>query len=489
MQWLDRWKLHGVVRLISMMLYGGFMQQSENILMISALAIGWKGIIGIMKAVVDIFVKLRAATKILWALFLRHPFAVVATAMTGVILGFQKIYSWILKTRNVVYKNIGTTEGLLSSYYELWGRIRELNASIEDHGKKFRKITELLKSNTVWAQFLNKLENKRVKTYSDLNKVIATLDRAIKGQEKIAERRRKALEKMPKIPDIPPPKIKEPDKTPYQLAIEDYERAVASLRAMRKTTIEEEYKLFRLLVEGQAQTAEEINDYIMRIYRFEQSIREKRKRDRNQELQDIYNSLLEEARIREKHLLHIQTFAEAYYQWRQQQEESIFKIMQDYCLEIEKTVHSVFIRVIEGAMTLRSAFQEIGRAIRRMIIEQIATELMKAMKISKAISKVVGFITTAIRGFFFGAPIPIPTMQKGGIVTKPTLALLGEREREAVIPLSRIHEFIPKMNITVNIHNPTIAERMDIETIVSQITEGIKRAQPRMIHLAEVIRG
>jgi hypothetical protein len=114
---------------------------------------------------------------------------------------------------------------------------------------------------------------------------------------------------------------------------------------------------------------------------------------------------------------------------------------------------------------------------------------MKAMKISKAISKVVGFITTAIRGFFFGAPIPIPAMQKGGIVTKPTLALLGEREREAVIPLSRIHEFIPRMNITVNIHNPTIAERMDIETIVSQITEGIKRAQPRMVHLAEVIRG
>jgi hypothetical protein len=114
---------------------------------------------------------------------------------------------------------------------------------------------------------------------------------------------------------------------------------------------------------------------------------------------------------------------------------------------------------------------------------------MKAMKISKAISKVVGFITTAIRGFFFGAPAPILALQKGGIVTKPTLALLGEREREAVIPLSRIHEFIPKMNITVNIHNPTIAERMDIETIVTQITEGIKRAQPRMVHLAEVIRG
>jgi hypothetical protein len=456
---------------------------------ISVLVISWKSIIGIVRAVIDIFTKLQIATKILWSLFLRHPFAVLTLAISTVITGFEKIYSWILKVRNTAYKKIGTLEGLISSYTKLEKKLKDIKERYETERARAKEATRVLKSRADWEAFLYRLKLKSLKSDKDLDRVLNKVTQTMNALTKEAERRRKALEKKPKIPDIPAPDIKEPARTPYEIAIEKYELAMAKIRAEQELTTEKEYEEFRKRLEGVDKTEREKVDYLMRTYRFEEAIRKMRERREQESVQYVYERLLEEAEIQQQHFLHLQTFAEAYYQWRQQQEESIFKTMQDYCLEIEKTIHSVFVRAIEGAMTLRSAFQEVGKAIRRIIIEQIATELMKAMKISKAISKVVGFITTAIRGFFFGAPIPIPAMQKGGIITKPTLALLGEREREAVIPLSRIHEFIPRMNITVNIHNPTIAERMDIETIVSQITEGIKRAQPRMVHLAEVIRG
>jgi len=456
---------------------------------ISVLVISWKSIIGIVRAVIDIFTKLQIATKILWSLFLRHPFAVLTLAISTVITGFEKIYSWILKVRNTAYKKIGTLEGLISSYTKLEKKLKDIKERYETERARAKEATRVLKSRADWEAFLYRLKLKSLKSDKDLDRVLNKVTQTMNALTKEAERRRKALEKKPKIPDIPAPDIKEPARTPYEIAIEKYELAMAKIRAEQELTTEKEYEEFRKRLEGVDKTEREKVDYLMRTYRFEEAIRKMRERREQESVQYVYERLLEEAEIQQQHFLHLQTFAEAYYQWRQQQEESIFKTMQDYCLEIEKTIHSVFVRAIEGAMTLRSAFQEVGKAIRRIIIEQIATELMKAMKISKAISKVVGFITTAIRGFFFGAPIPIPAMQKGGIITKPTLALLGEREREAVIPLSRIHEFIPRMNITVNIHKPTIAERMDIETIVSQITEGIKRAQPRMVHLAEVIRG
>jgi hypothetical protein len=456
---------------------------------IALLAAGWKTIIGIIKAVIDIFVKLRTATKILWALFLRHPFAGIIIAITGLITAFEKVYDWMLRLKREAYKYIGTTKGIVKSYQELREELRKIIAEDTEWYVKVVKANIILRKRSDWMQFLNYLNKVFITSTQDITKIIEILNKALKGQEKILKNRRKELEKKPEVPDIPAPEIKEPAKTPYEMALEKYEYTLAEMRAKREVSAQEEFKLFEKIVKEKVKTEEEKRNYDLRTFRFRETIRKMQERQEKESVQYVYERLLEEAGIQEQHYLHLQTFAEAYYQWRQQQEESIFKTMQNYCLEIEKTVHSVFVRAIEGAMTLRSAFQEIGRAIRRIIIEQIATELMKAMKISKAISKVVGFITTAIRGFFFGAPVPIPAMQKGGIVTKPTLALLGEREREAVIPLSRIHEFIPRMNITVNIHNPTIAERMDIETIVSQITEGIKRAQPRMVHLAEVIRG
>ena len=64
-----------------------------------------------------------------------------------------------------------------------------------------------------------------------------------------------------------------------------------------------------------------------------------------------------------------------------------------------------------------------------------------------------------IGGKKFDVP-DIPTLAEGGIVTGPTLALIGEAGPEAVIPLNRMNQ-----GVTVNIAGSVISERDLIETI------------------------
>lgn len=62
-------------------------------------------------------------------------------------------------------------------------------------------------------------------------------------------------------------------------------------------------------------------------------------------------------------------------------------------------------------------------------------------------------------GKSFGINIPnIPMLAEGGIVTKPTLAMVGEgNESEAVLPLSKLRAFIGESK-TNNIENDTNTE-------------------------------
>lgn len=64
-----------------------------------------------------------------------------------------------------------------------------------------------------------------------------------------------------------------------------------------------------------------------------------------------------------------------------------------------------------------------------------------------------------IGGKKFDVP-DIPTLAEGGIVTGPTLALIGEAGPEAVIPLNRMNQ-----GVTVNVSGSVISERDLIETI------------------------
>jgi len=69
----------------------------------------------------------------------------------------------------------------------------------------------------------------------------------------------------------------------------------------------------------------------------------------------------------------------------------------------------------------------------------------------------------------------IPGLQSGGIVTRPTLALIGERGPEAVVPLSRSGPLGP-VSVTINVHAPT-GRADDIGRVVRRV---IQEDLPRM---------
>ena len=59
-----------------------------------------------------------------------------------------------------------------------------------------------------------------------------------------------------------------------------------------------------------------------------------------------------------------------------------------------------------------------------------------------------------------GFNIPqIPMLAEGGIVTKPTLAMIGEAGSEAVIPLSKMGGMGGGMNITINVAGSVVQEQ------------------------------
>jgi hypothetical protein len=78
-------------------------------------------------------------------------------------------------------------------------------------------------------------------------------------------------------------------------------------------------------------------------------------------------------------------------------------------------------------------------------MDAIATKLKRNVDINVTVTERVNKIVTTIAG---GG---IPRMAEGGIVTKPTLALIGEAGPEAVVPLSKMGQMSSSSNITVNV--------------------------------------
>ena len=101
----------------------------------------------------------------------------------------------------------------------------------------------------------------------------------------------------------------------------------------------------------------------------------------------------------------------------------------------------------EGASGFESLATSIGRAVRQIISAQIAQAvsmaLIDALKKSGGNPFVGGVLAaagaTAAKGLFDRM---IPQFALGGIVTKPTLGLVGEAGTEAIVPFNRMGEFM-----------------------------------------------
>lgn len=112
------------------------------------------------------------------------------------------------------------------------------------------------------------------------------------------------------------------------------------------------------------------------------------------------------------------------------------------------------IDIIEGA--LKRLYADIMKTIGKMLVLKGVESLFQGNFLKAGLA----FAGSAA---FYASAGTVQRLQSGGIVTQPTLALIGEREPEAVIPLSKA-----KMGITVNVYGSVMTEKDLTQTIIRE---------------------
>jgi hypothetical protein len=120
----------------------------------------------------------------------------------------------------------------------------------------------------------------------------------------------------------------------------------------------------------------------------------------------------------------------------------------------------------------------LGNAFKTYIIKPLQTVLDLVGKVISALGKIPG--VSGIAGAVGGLIGKIPGLADGGIVTGPTLAVVGEAGPEAVIPLSKMNQM---GNVTININANVADERLG-DVIVNALRQYNRRSGPANILVA-----
>jgi hypothetical protein len=148
----------------------------------------------------------------------------------------------------------------------------------------------------------------------------------------------------------------------------------------------------------------------------------------------------------------------------------LIKGLAGFALELAR---SLVTAVLEAFSDLGKFGLEIGKAFANGIISVVNTQIID--RINKLLEFTIDPPGPGPKLTINPPDIPrIPMLAEGGIVTGPTLAILGERGREAVIPLTGNNVPNMGMNITVNAGLVSTPDQ-----IGQQIIEAIQRAQRR----------
>ena len=126
-----------------------------------------------------------------------------------------------------------------------------------------------------------------------------------------------------------------------------------------------------------------------------------------------------------------------------------------------------------------TAMEFLSDAFRRYVINPLSSILDLAGKVASAIGK-IGSVAGSIGGAVGGVIGKIPGLADGGIVTGPTLAVVGEAGPEAVVPLDRAGGF---GNVTINV-NATVADARLGDVIVNALRQYNRRSGPINVQVA-----
>jgi hypothetical protein len=136
--------------------------------------------------------------------------------------------------------------------------------------------------------------------------------------------------------------------------------------------------------------------------------------------------------------------------------------------------------VISGAWKFISGiFDAIGAGIRGFvgIIKSEINGLISMVNVAiRAIDSIHVSLPKILGGGDIGFNIPqIPMLAEGGIVTSPTLAMIGEAGSEAVIPLSKMGNMGGGINVTVNVGGSVVQEQDLAISVRDQIAVLMRR--------------
>jgi len=130
-----------------------------------------------------------------------------------------------------------------------------------------------------------------------------------------------------------------------------------------------------------------------------------------------------------------------------------------------------------GVVTIAMEF--LGKGFQMFLINPLKAVLELVGKVISALGKIPG--VSSIAGAVGGLVGKIPGLAEGGIVTGPTLAMIGEGgEPEAVIPLSKMNQM---GNVTINI-NSAVADASLGDIIVNALKQYNRRSGPVQVQIA-----
>ena len=107
-----------------------------------------------------------------------------------------------------------------------------------------------------------------------------------------------------------------------------------------------------------------------------------------------------------------------------------------------------------------AAITSVVSAAVAVVTALVQTVLDKVQLAVDAVGAVAG-VASGIGGFVGGIPSVIPGFASGGVVTRPTLAVVGEAGPEAIIPLSQLGgggRQVVELNVTVQVEGSVISE-------------------------------
>jgi len=101
----------------------------------------------------------------------------------------------------------------------------------------------------------------------------------------------------------------------------------------------------------------------------------------------------------------------------------------------------------------------------------IALSIAHALEGPSGWAILAGAAAAAAAGLMLATRVPEKRLAEGGIIVKPTIALIGEKGPEAVIPLER---FPAGKNIIINIYEPKFTDKTVLEQTLRLIRKGVE---------------